>query len=90
MSYITLKGCWCDITAVHVHAPTFDKSDDTVVNCATSIYLSRVQCSHTATFINTLWHEPSSFDVEIIIEELRRYKSPCTDQIPAELIKSKR
>jgi hypothetical protein len=28
MSHITLKGCWCDITVLHVHAPTEDKDDD--------------------------------------------------------------
>jgi exonuclease III len=26
--YITLKGCWCDITVLNVHAPTEDKDDD--------------------------------------------------------------
>jgi hypothetical protein len=30
--------------------------------------------------------EPSSFEVEITVERLKRYKSPGTDQIPAELI----
>jgi hypothetical protein len=28
MSYVTLRGRWCDITVLHVHAPTEDKSDD--------------------------------------------------------------
>jgi hypothetical protein len=28
MSYITLKGRWCDIIVLHVHAPTEDKDDD--------------------------------------------------------------
>jgi endonuclease/exonuclease/phosphatase family metal-dependent hydrolase len=28
MSYITLKGCWCDIIVLNVHAPTEDKDDD--------------------------------------------------------------
>jgi exonuclease III len=28
MSYITLKGCWCDIIVLNVHAPTEDKHDD--------------------------------------------------------------
>jgi hypothetical protein len=27
MSYITLKGCWCDIIVLNVHAPTEDKDD---------------------------------------------------------------
>jgi hypothetical protein len=27
MSYITLKGCWCDIV-LNVHAPNEDKDDD--------------------------------------------------------------
>jgi hypothetical protein len=26
MSYVTLRGCWCDV--LNVHAPTEDKSDD--------------------------------------------------------------
>jgi hypothetical protein len=30
--------------------------------------------------------EPSSFEVEIGTEKLKRYKSPGTDQIPAEII----
>jgi hypothetical protein len=28
MSYITLKGRWCDIIVLNVHAPTDDKDDD--------------------------------------------------------------
>jgi hypothetical protein len=28
MSYITLKGCGCDIIVLNVHAPTEDKDDD--------------------------------------------------------------
>ena len=32
--------------------------------------------------------EPLVFEVEMAIEKLKRYKSPSTDQIPAELIKS--
>jgi hypothetical protein len=32
--------------------------------------------------------EPSSFEVEIAIEKLKRYKSLGTDQIPAELIQA--
>jgi hypothetical protein len=28
MSYITLKGRWCDIIVLNVHAPTEDKDDD--------------------------------------------------------------
>jgi hypothetical protein len=27
MSYITLKGCWCDIIVLKVDAPTEDKID---------------------------------------------------------------
>jgi hypothetical protein len=27
MSYITLKGRWCDIIVLNVHAPTEDKDD---------------------------------------------------------------
>jgi hypothetical protein len=29
MSFIILRGCWCDIIALNVHAPTEDKCDDT-------------------------------------------------------------
>jgi hypothetical protein len=29
VSYITLKGCWCDIIVLNVHAPTEDKDDVT-------------------------------------------------------------
>jgi hypothetical protein len=32
--------------------------------------------------------EPSAIEVEIAIEKLKRYKSPGTDQIPAEMIKA--
>jgi hypothetical protein len=28
MSYITLKGRWCDIIVLNVHPPTEDKDDD--------------------------------------------------------------
>jgi hypothetical protein len=28
MSYITLRGCWCHIFVLNVHAPTEDKPDD--------------------------------------------------------------
>jgi hypothetical protein len=28
MFFITLKGCWCDIIVLNVHAPTDDKDDD--------------------------------------------------------------
>jgi hypothetical protein len=28
MSYITVRGRWCDIFVLNVHAPTEDKSDD--------------------------------------------------------------
>jgi hypothetical protein len=40
---------------------------------------------HTA---EPLVPEPSSSEVEIAIEKLKRYKSPCTYQIPAELIQA--
>jgi hypothetical protein len=38
---------------------------------------------HTA---EPLVPEPSAFEAEMAIEKLKRYKSPGTDQIPAELI----
>jgi hypothetical protein len=28
MSYIILRGCWCDIIVLNVHAPREDKIDD--------------------------------------------------------------
>jgi hypothetical protein len=28
MSYITLKGCWCDIIVLNVHSPTEDRDND--------------------------------------------------------------
>jgi hypothetical protein len=28
MSYIILRGCWCHILVLNVHAPTKDKTDD--------------------------------------------------------------
>jgi hypothetical protein len=38
--------------------------------------------------VEPLVPEPSSTEVEIAIEKLKRYKSPGTDQIPAELIQA--
>ena len=32
--------------------------------------------------------EPSAFEVEMVIEKIKRHKSPGIDQIPAELIKA--
>ena len=32
--------------------------------------------------------QPSALEVEMATEELKRHKSPCTDQIPAEMIKA--
>jgi hypothetical protein len=29
MSYVTIRGRWCDIIVLNVYAPTEDKSDDT-------------------------------------------------------------
>jgi hypothetical protein len=28
MSYILLRGCWCNIIVLNVHAPTEDKIED--------------------------------------------------------------
>ena len=28
MSYIDLRGCWCNIIVLNVHAPSEEKSDD--------------------------------------------------------------
>ena len=33
--------------------------------------------------------ELSAFEVEVAIEKLKRHKSPCIDQIPAKVIKSR-
>jgi hypothetical protein len=35
-----------------------------------------------------LVRDPNPFEVEIAIMKLKRYKSPCNDQIPAELIQA--
>jgi hypothetical protein len=35
-----------------------------------------------------LVHDPSPCEVEIAIENLKRFKSPGSDQIPAELIQA--
>jgi hypothetical protein len=40
---------------------------------------------HTA---EPLVPEPSAFEVELATKKLKGYKSPVTDQIPAELIKT--
>jgi len=32
--------------------------------------------------------KPSTYEVEMAVEKIRRHKSPDTDQIPAELIKA--
>jgi hypothetical protein len=29
LSYLMLRGCWCDDTVLNVHAPTEDRCDDT-------------------------------------------------------------
>jgi len=42
---------------------------------------------HTA---EPLLPEPNAFEVEMVIEKLKSYKTPGTDQIPAELIKAVR
>jgi hypothetical protein len=49
------------------------------------IYDVRQKEIHTA---EPLVPEPSSSEVEIAIEKLKRYKSPGIDQIPAELIQA--
>jgi hypothetical protein len=33
MLYVTLKGRWCDIIVLNVHAPTEDKDDDVKDSC---------------------------------------------------------
>jgi hypothetical protein len=33
MSYIILRGCWCHITVLTVHAPREDKIDDVKDRC---------------------------------------------------------
>jgi hypothetical protein len=44
-------------------------------------YVRKIEI-HTA---KPLVHGPSPFEVEIAIAKLKRYKSPVSDQIPAEL-----
>jgi hypothetical protein len=41
---------------------------------------------HTA---EPLVPEPCAFEIEMAIEKLKRHKPPCTDPIPADLIKAK-
>jgi hypothetical protein len=41
--------------------------------------------------IQTAWPlvpDPSPFEAEIAVAKLKRFKSPCSDQIPAELIQA--
>jgi len=38
--------------------------------------------------VEPLVPEPSTFDLEIAIEKLKRHKSPGIDQIPAQMIKA--
>jgi hypothetical protein len=33
MSYIALRGCWCNIFVLNPHAPTEDASDDSKAVC---------------------------------------------------------
>jgi hypothetical protein len=49
------------------------------------VYDVRQRDIHTAV---PLVPEPSLVEVEIVIGKLKSYKSPGTDQIPAELIKA--
>jgi hypothetical protein len=46
MSYIVLRGCWCHINVLHVHALTEDKIDDMdsfykKLECVLNIFLTR-------------------------------------------------
>jgi hypothetical protein len=43
----------------------------------------QIEIIHTA---GPLVPDPSSIGFEIVVAKLKRYKSPCHDQIPAELI----
>jgi hypothetical protein len=77
-----------------------DEKGDLVADCHSILarwrnYFSQLLNVHgdndvTQTEIHTaepLVPEPSVFEVEMAIEKLKRYKSPGTDQIPAELLK---
>ena len=33
ISYIVLRGCWCNIIVLNAHAPSEEKSDDSKDNC---------------------------------------------------------
>jgi hypothetical protein len=48
------------------------------------MYIGQIEM-HTA---EALVPDPSPFEVEIAIEKLKRYKSPGSDQIPAELLQA--
>jgi hypothetical protein len=37
MSYIILRGCWCHIIVLNIHAPTEDKTDN----------VNKTKCSHS-------------------------------------------
>jgi hypothetical protein len=78
-----------------------DEKGDLVVDCHSILdrwwnYFSQLLNVHEdndvrQTEIHTaepLVPEPSAFEVEMAIEKRKRYKSPGTDQIPAELIKA--
>ena len=49
------------------------------------VILGRQTYIHTA---EPLVPQPSTFEVEMAVEKLKRHKSLCSDQIPAELIKT--
>jgi hypothetical protein len=49
------------------------------------VLLHNIVCIHTA---EPPVPGPSAFEVEMAIEKLKGFKSPGTDQIPAELVKA--
>jgi hypothetical protein len=53
-----------------------------------SFQVKRVIIGPSHYFSEPLTPEPSPFEVEIAIAKLKRYKSPGSDQIPAELIQA--
>jgi hypothetical protein len=48
MSYIQLRGRWCNVTVLNVHAPTEEKSDDSKDR------LMKNQSRFSITFLSTI------------------------------------
>jgi hypothetical protein len=53
MSYITLRGRWCDIIVLNVHAPTEDKIDDRFYEQLERVFIKFPKC-HMKTLLGDL------------------------------------